>query len=126
MLVPFCEELITSCAETLPHLLGLFPRNGADFFPLILETDETVRGLLPLGTGLKCFSLSNYRHLLFHVLIHVVLELDIKVAFLAEEFIACSTETVINLLVFLLGSETDGLPFLLDVFYLLGKGVPLV
>lgn len=24
MLVPFCEELITSCAETLPHLLGLF------------------------------------------------------------------------------------------------------
>ena len=51
--------------------------------------------------------------------IHVILVLSIEFTLASIEAVACSTETVIYLLIFLLGCEADKLPFLLDILNLL-------
>ena len=112
--IPLIEEGVAGGAETLPELLGLLARDSADLLPLLLESDQSFGGLLPLLAVLESLCLFDEGELLLHVRIHRVLELGIVLSLALEELVAGSTEPVVNLLVFLPRGESDGPPFLLD------------
>ena len=116
LLVAVVEELVAGCAETLPDLLALLARNGAYLLPLLLELHEFLGGLLPLLAVLQGLCLLAEGDLLIHVLLHLILELGVEQPLLGEEVVAGGTETVVYLLVLLLGGESDGTPLLLDIF----------
>ena len=122
--VPLAEELVAGGPEPLPQLFRLLARNGAYLLPLLLEFDESVGRLLPVGAGLERLGLLDDRHLLFQIIVHGVLEIGIELPLAGKEPVACSTETVVDLLVLLLGGEPDSAPFLLDLLDLPGEVVP--
>ena len=126
MLVPFSEEIVTSCTESLPKLLRLLARHCSNFLPLLLKTYELVCSLLPFSAYHKCLSLLAESDLLVEVCVDAVLIFIIELTLALIELVASRTESVIDLLVILLGSKTDGSPLLLDILDLLRACVPLI
>ena len=53
LLVPFCKELVAGSTEAGPQLFALLAGNAANLIPLLLERDELIGSLLPLGLILE-------------------------------------------------------------------------
>ena len=115
VLVALVEELIAGGAETLPKLLRLLARHGADLLPLLLQGDQSLCGLLPLLAVLQGLGLLDQGELLLHILVHRVLELGVIFPLAGEELVAGGAEAVVDLLVLLSGGESDGPPLLLNI-----------
>ena len=124
MFVAVVEEFVAGGAEAFPHLLGFLARNGTDLFPLPLKLDEIFGGLLPVGAVFQGLGFFADLDLAGQVVLHLVLEAGVVVAFAGEELVAGGAEAVIYFLVVLLGGIADLFPFLLDVLDLLGHVVP--
>ena len=69
--------------------------------PLFLKADELVCSLLPLSAELELLSLLAKSYLLLKIGIHALLVFHIEIPLAGIEAVACSTETVIYLLIVL-------------------------
>ncbi|CCX56028.1 unknown [Bacteroides sp. CAG:1060] len=123
--IPVGKELVTSGTETLPELLGFLARYGTYFFPLLLESYQLVRCLFPLGTALESLCLLDNGLLFLKICSHTVLYGSIMLPLSFEELVASGAETVINLLILLLGGKSYGTPFRLKRFYLFRELIPV-
>ena len=120
------EELVARRTETLPHLIGVAARHGADLLPAGLQGDQFVGRLLPLLAHLQRLGRLAQLILQLEVVLHLGLHTGIEAAFGLEETVAGRAEPLVDARVVLLRGETDGLPHLLNLQQTVVGAVPLL
>ena len=115
------EEMIAGGTETGPDLVRFLTGHRSDLLPLLLEGDKVVGGLLPVRAVLNGLSLLAEGYLLLHIAVHLLLEVSIELTLAVVELVTGGAETVIYLLVVLLGGKAYLAPLLLDVLELLAR-----
>ena len=125
LLVASLEELVASVQEILPELVALFARYEAHGLPLSLKLNQLVAGLLPLGAFRQSLCLLYEFLLLCQVVGILALDSLEEFSLLAEELVVGDAETLKDLHVHLLRSETNLLPFALHLNHSLGSFLPV-
>ena len=120
------EEGVACFAELLPEVVGELTRYGSYFLPLLLEGDEGIGGLFPLGAVLQLLGACEQFAFLAEVLVEHLLHLFVEGALCFEEGVAQGAVLLVDSLVAFLWCEADGAPFGLEGLHLLGSLVPLL
>ena len=124
-LVACLEEMVAGTHKLLPQLVAQFLGHHTDGLPLLLQGNELIASGAPLGRVLEGVGLLDKRTFLVGILLEGILEVLEILCLTGEETVAGGTETLKDLHVHLLWSETDGLPLRLDIDDLLGMFLPV-
>ena len=118
------KEGVACCVESLPESLRGLVGGGTDLFPLLLELDELVGSLGPFGTVLEGFGFFAELCLECGILGKELALGFEELGLLVEEVVTSSAVALVDLVVHLLGSAADALPFGLELDNLLCNLVP--
>ena len=103
----------------------MFLWNRTDTVPFFLQRNQFVSCFLPISTSFQSLCFLHQFHFLLEVVAHVLAHSFKIFCFFGKESITSSTETIVDLLVHLMRSETDGLPFCLKCHNLFTHVVPV-
>ena len=120
------EELVARGTKTLPHLIGVTARHGADLLPASLQGDQFIGRLLPLLAHLQRFGRFAQLVLQLKVVLHFGLHVGIEAALGLEKPVARRTEPLVDAGIVLLRREADRLPHLLYLQQTVAGPVPLL
>ena len=118
--------MVARRTETLPYLIRIAARHGADLAPLALKGDEFLGSLLPLAALLQRLGRLAKFGLELQVVLHVVLNAGIELSLGLEELVARGAETLVDARIVLLGGEAYRTPYLLYLKQTLARLVPLL